>query len=95
MHKLHCRIKDLPGALERCLRVVRVRGYDLLAISATRQDQHLVVDLEVSEGRGLYRLLSQLEKLEECCLASGAKPGGECQSRPGYPGLGLPACNEP
>lgn len=65
MHKLHCHLQDLPGALERYLRVIRIRGYDLLHIQAENAGNQLRLSLTVSEGRGLQQLVAQLQKLEE------------------------------
>ena len=64
MHKLECKLQDSPGALERYLRVIRVRGYELLQIQADNTHTHLHLELVLGRGRGLQQLLAQLHKLE-------------------------------
>ena len=41
MHKLECNLQDSPGALERCLRVIRIRGYELLQLQAESKNTPL------------------------------------------------------
>ena len=65
MHKLHCELRDLPGALERSLRVIRVRGFQLQQLEVEQHQGSLMLNLQLSGERSIEQLVAQLTKLED------------------------------
>lgn len=65
MQQYHLTLKahQRPEALERILRVVRHRGFELCTLSAEIQQKVLVLSLVVQSSRELSLLVTQLEKL--------------------------------
>ncbi|MBV1776113.1 ACT domain-containing protein [Burkholderiaceae bacterium DAT-1] len=66
-NRIEVTLDNQAGALERLLRVVRHRGYQVASLNAqTLQDAgRLEVQMDVLEGRPLQNLIAQLAKLAE------------------------------
>ncbi|WP_369600458.1 ACT domain-containing protein [Hahella sp. SMD15-11] len=64
-HTLSLTLSDQPGALERVLRVIRVRGFTPSQVRFARVDGHWRGVLVVSGERALHTLKAQLDKLED------------------------------
>lgn len=52
-----------PETLERLLRVIRHRGFDVLDLNAQKSNQTLTLTLKLQSMRPLSLLTTQLEKL--------------------------------
>lgn len=52
-----------PEALERLLRVVRHRGFEVLDLNAQKSEQILTINLKLQSIRPISLLTTQLEKL--------------------------------
>ncbi|MCH8499765.1 MAG: ACT domain-containing protein [Marinobacter sp.] len=52
-----------PAALERLCQVIRVRGFEIEAMSMGREQSRLLIDLSLRGERPLPMLMAQLEKL--------------------------------
>lgn len=64
-HTISCRIQSQTGALERFLRVVRVRGFELIDMSMQQQSQCYQTTLTLVGHRAIENLLAHLNKLVE------------------------------
>lgn len=64
---VHCEFESQPGAYERLLRVVRVRGFQILTMTAEDQRGTVSLTLTLWGERGVSNLLDQLRKLQEVC----------------------------
>lgn len=52
-----------PETLERLLRVVRYRGFEVLDLNAQKSEQTLTLNLKLQSTRAISLLTTQLEKL--------------------------------
>lgn len=62
-HDLMVTLKQQSVAVERFLRVVRHRGFDLTKVNIVMQDNHFNVAMTVDSDKPLYLLTTQLNKL--------------------------------
>lgn len=62
---IHCEFHPDPGAIERILRVTRVRGFSILTMNASLQNALMKLEMTVSGERCFTNLCRQLEKLHE------------------------------
>ncbi|RZQ54326.1 acetolactate synthase 2 small subunit [Pseudoalteromonas phenolica] len=64
-HQLNIAVKQQSVAIERFLRVVRHRGFQLLDLALEGQDELFQVKMTVDSEKPIYLLTSQLSKLVE------------------------------
>lgn len=64
-YQLTLRANRRPETLERILRVVRHRGFDIVSLHAERQNDELQLSLTVQSERDISLLFNQLTKLED------------------------------
>ncbi|AJQ93673.1 ACT domain-containing protein [Gynuella sunshinyii] len=64
-HEFHCQISYQTGAIERLLRVIRVRGFVIKQLSLEHVGNHYSLKLTISGQRSPDNLLWQLKKLVE------------------------------
>lgn len=64
-YQLTLRANRRPETLERILRVVRHRGFDIVSLHAERQNDELQLSLTVQSERDISLLFNQLAKLED------------------------------
>lgn len=62
---IHCQFQSQPGAFERILRVIRVRGFDIVNLNAGLSGEHMQMEVTISGNRCFDNLCLQLEKLQE------------------------------
>ncbi len=62
---LNCRFRAQPGAYERLLRVVRVRGFQIQSMNAQDHEGSVSLNLTLVGERCVRNLMAQLEKLQE------------------------------
>ncbi len=67
---IHCEFQPQPGAIERILRVTRVRGFAIETMNAAIQNQLMKLEMTVTGERCFTNLCHQLEKLHEVQHAS-------------------------
>lgn len=60
----YCEIQNQPAALERLLRVIRVKGYEILHFSAETTESHCAVHLRLQCPSHKPLLKPHLEKLQ-------------------------------
>lgn len=64
-HQLTLRANQRPETLERILRVVRHRGFEIVSLHAEQQNGTLQLSLTVQSERDIALLFNQLAKLED------------------------------
>lgn len=64
-HQLTLRANQRPETLERILRVVRHRGFEIVSLHAEQQNGELQLSLTVQSERDIALLFNQLAKLED------------------------------
>lgn len=64
-HQLTLRANRRPETLERILRVVRHRGFEIVSLHAEQQNGTLQLSLTVQSERDISLLFNQLAKLED------------------------------
>lgn len=64
-HQLTLRANQRPETLERILRVVRHRGFEIVSLHAEQQNGRLQLSLTVQSERDITLLFNQLAKLED------------------------------
>lgn len=64
-HQLTLRANQRPETLERILRVVRHRGFEIVSLHAEQQNGRLQLSLTVQSERDIALLFNQLAKLED------------------------------
>lgn len=64
-HQLTLRANQRPETLERILRVVRHRGFEIVSLHAEQQNGELQLSLTVQSERDITLLFNQLAKLED------------------------------
>lgn len=64
-HQLTLRANQRPETLERILRVVRHRGFEIVSLHAEQQNDELQLSLTVQSERDIALLFNQLAKLED------------------------------
>lgn len=57
-----------PETLERILRVIRHRGFDVLSMQVQTENEHLNLDLHLQSERELHLLQNQLVKIPDIIL---------------------------
>ena len=62
---IHCQFRSQPGAFERILRVIRVRGFDIVNLNAGLSGEFMQMEITVTGNRCFDNLCLQLEKLQE------------------------------
>jgi acetolactate synthase II small subunit len=62
---IQCEFDPQPGAIERILRVIRVRGFAVISMNAVTQHERMSLEMTVSGDRCYNNLCHQLEKLQE------------------------------
>ncbi|MDN3379380.1 MULTISPECIES: acetolactate synthase 2 small subunit [unclassified Pseudoalteromonas] len=62
-HSLTVTLKNQSVAVERFLRVVRHRGFDLTHLQINLDDGHYQVEMTVDSDKPVYLLTTQLAKL--------------------------------
>lgn len=62
-HHIHCEMNPEPAAIERLCQVIRVRGFQVTAMTAELRDGSWEMALTVEGTRAVAMLQSQLEKL--------------------------------
>ena len=63
IYRVQCQMQAEPAALERLCQVIRVRGFEIEAMTMGREKSQLSVDLSLRGSRPLPMLMAQLEKL--------------------------------
>lgn len=64
-YQLTLRAHRRPETLERILRVVRHRGFEIVSLHAEQQNDELQLSLTVQSERDISLLFNQLAKLED------------------------------
>ena len=64
-HHLTIEVKRHSIALERFMRVIRHRGFNLMSMTVDSTDDHYVVSISVDSDRPIHLLTKQLKKLVE------------------------------
>lgn len=62
---IDCKLSFADGALERLLRVIRVRGFQLRMLSCETHDQHYRLSLTLAGSREPLNLMAQLSKIPD------------------------------
>ncbi|MDO4626706.1 MAG: acetolactate synthase 2 small subunit [Pasteurellaceae bacterium] len=57
-----------PETLERILRIIRHRGFDVLSMQVQTENEHLNLDLHLQSERELHLLQNQLVKIPDIIL---------------------------
>ena len=65
MDKLICQMNDTPGALERFLRVIRVKGFTVHAMETSLKANSVDIAIDVSGRHAAPQLAVQLRKLQD------------------------------
>ena len=56
-------LKTAPGAVERALRVIRVRGFQIWSLNLNQQEDIYLVNVQLQGNRCIHNLCAQLNKL--------------------------------
>lgn len=64
-HQLHIRANKRPETLERLLRVIRHRGFEVVSLQTEVQGSEIIFQATVQSERAIELLHSQLEKLPD------------------------------
>lgn len=62
-NQVHCICLNEPAAIERALRVIRVRGFNITAMDTRLSEGKVLATFSVQSDRDINGLLSQLQKL--------------------------------
>ncbi|SDX21233.1 ACT domain-containing protein [Marinobacter mobilis] len=62
-HHIHCEMNPEPAAIERLCQVIRVRGFQVTAMTAELRGSRWEMTFTVEGTRAVAMLQSQLEKL--------------------------------
>ncbi len=65
IHQLQCQFSTQIGAIERLLRMIRVRGFTVQDLHLEMQGEFYQANLTVAGQRCIHNLICQLEKLIE------------------------------
>ncbi|OZG75365.1 hypothetical protein BTA51_02995 [Hahella sp. CCB-MM4] len=65
IHQLQCQFSTQTGAIERLLRMIRVRGYRVQDLQLEMQGEFYQASFSVAGHRSINNLISQIDKLIE------------------------------
>lgn len=70
MHKLICEMSAAPGALERFLRIVRVKGFTIDCMEVVLENAKFEIKLQLRGKQTASQLVVQLRKLQDVSCIS-------------------------